>query len=94
MKKKLLLLALCVTTVATMLIGCSKEPKKSESDATTENSEPTAEPTQEPAAEETTGQYAKADGPIIYWSMWDAGSKTAAAIQEAVDAYCEAPINV
>ena len=97
MKNKLLFMVLCVTMVGMMFIGCSKTPKTSETDATTKDSEPTAEPTKEPTAEpvaeEPTSQYAKAEGPIVYWSMWDAGSKTAIAIQEAIDAYCAASGN-
>ena len=89
MKNKLLFMVLCVTMVGMMFIGCSKTPKTSETDATTKDSEPTAEP----VAEEPTSQYAKAEGPIVYWSMWDAGSKTAIAIQEAIDAYCAASGN-
>ena len=40
-----------------------------------------------------SGDFTKADEPIVYWSMWDAGSNSAVAIQEAIDAYCEASGN-
>lgn len=42
---------------------------------------------------ETAAEFTKAEGPIVYWSMWDAGSNAATAIQEAIDAYSEASGN-
>lgn len=53
--------------------------------------------TDEDAAGDQSGEqkldYAKADGPIVYWSMWDAGSNQATAIQEVIDEYQKASGN-
>ncbi|OUP48083.1 ABC transporter substrate-binding protein [Lachnoclostridium sp. An181] len=76
--KKLLAVLLSAATAASLLAGCgSNEQSKPKSDNKTQ----------------TSGEFTKADDPIVYWSMWDAGSNSAIAIQEAIDAYCEASGN-
>lgn len=76
--KKLLAVLLSAATAASLFAGCgSNEQSKPKSDNKTQ----------------TSGEFTKADDPIVYWSMWDAGSNSAIAIQEAIDAYCEASGN-
>lgn len=76
--KKVLGVLLSVAMLATSVVGCGK----------------TEEPEKKPNKNESqSGEFTKADDPIIYWSMWDAGSKTAEGIQEAVDEYCAASGN-
>lgn len=76
--KKVLGILLSVAMLSTAIVGCGK------------SEEPKKEPDKK---QEQSGDFTKADGSIIYWSMWDAGSKTAEAIQAAVDDYCEASGN-
>lgn len=90
MSKKLVSILLGTAMVASMLAGCGGA-------ATTETEAPATEAVEtEAAAEETAAAeeeaaeeaaYTKADGEIVYWSMWDAGSNQANAIDEIVAEY-------
>lgn len=75
--KKVLGVLLSVAMVATAVTGCG--PKKE---------------TKEPEKKtEVSGDFTKADGPLVYWSMWSEGEKPAEAITEAIEAYEEASGN-
>lgn len=99
MKKKLLGVVLSAVMVTTLLAGCGKSKESGTDAGITATPEvkvetPTDAPTEAPA--ETPGgasEFTKADGPIVYWSMWDTGSTSAIAIQKAIDAYSEASGN-
>lgn len=106
MRKKFLSLLLATSLVCTMAVGCGSNNNSSGSGTQTEAPDNDSEPTETPddtSTEETdkpddsksdgAGEFAKADGPIIYWSMWDSGSPQAVAIQEAIDAYSAASGN-
>lgn len=99
MKKKVLSAILSSAMIIALLSGCgsqaTEEPASKETvaeEASTEEPASTEE-SEEAPVENSDGGFAKADGPIVYWSMWDAGSNSAIAIQEAVDAYSEASGN-
>lgn len=72
---------LCVSMVATMLVGCGA---KADTAADTATTEATATEAGTEAATETAA--ASGDG-LVYWSMWEATEPQGQAIQEAVDAY-------
>lgn len=86
-----------VVLVSVLLTGCGKT-KESGSDVVAETTQETKEtpeetPEETPAVEEESGAFTKAEGSLVYWSMWDAGSISAIAIQKAIDAYSEASGN-
>lgn len=76
MKRKLLSLLLSVAMVATLLSACSSKPASNGGGTTNGADEGT-----------TAGSADSSDVTLVYWSMWDAGSPQANAIQEAIDAY-------
>ena len=77
-KKQFIAVLLSAAMAATLLAGCGS------------GGETGQEQEDKP---QVSGDFTKADEPIVYWSMWDAGSNSAVAIQEAIDAYCEASGN-
>lgn len=77
-KKQFIAVLLSAAIAATLLAGCGS------------GGETEQEQEDKP---QVSGDFTKADEPIVYWSMWDAGSNSAVAIQEAIDAYCEASGN-
>ena len=91
--------------IATMFTGCGgssdDETTKEKTTEAPETDEETEEETDKETEEETDDkdadsdnkEYAKADGDIIYWSMWNSTDPQAEAIQEAIDAYEEASGN-
>lgn len=81
MKKKLFSVLLSTVMVASMLIGCGDTTKP----ATDGTPSTTPATSQEQSKEET--QTPAATDTLVYWSMWDAGSPQATAVQEAIDAY-------
>lgn len=99
MKKRVVSVLLSAAMVASMLAGCGSGAKETEAptDAATEAPETAAaDETEAPetdAADDTEesaaadGTYTKADGDLVYWSMWDAGSNQATAIEEIVADY-------
>lgn len=97
MSKKLVSILLGTAMVATLLSGCGNKketeaPAETTAETTAETSAETDAPADTDAAEETDapaadGEYTKADGDIVYWSMWDAGSNQANAIDEIIADY-------
>lgn len=85
MKRKILSTLLCVSMIATMLVGCG-------SSAATETAAPEAAPAEtEAAAEAEAGIEAAAggasEGSLVYWSMWEATEPQGQAIQQAVEQF-------
>lgn len=85
MKRKILSTLLCVSMIATMLVGCG-------SSAATETAAPEAAPAEtEAAAEAEAGTEAAAggasEGSLVYWSMWEATEPQGQAIQQAVEQF-------
>ena len=103
MRKKLLSVMMSAAMVATMFTGCgggtddtktSKDTTESTKDTKKETDKETEKETKkETKDEDTEKEYAKADGEIVYWSMWNSSDPQAEAIQEAIDAYEEASGN-
>jgi len=105
MRKKLLCVMMSAAMIATMFTGCGgssdDETTKEKTTEAPETDEETEEETDKETEEETDDkdadsdnkEYAKADGDIIYWSMWNSTDPQAEAIQEAIDAYEEASGN-
>lgn len=95
--KKLLGILLCTAMIGAAFTGCSSNENNSETNTGSEddtNTEETAQETEtgddeEDAAADTESGMAKADGDIVYWSMWDAGSPQATAIEEVIATYEE-----
>lgn len=101
MNKKLVSILLGTAMVATMLAGCGSKQAETEDPATDAATEAPAETdapaeteapaddaeTEAPADDAAAGEYTKADGAIVYWSMWDAGSNQANAIDEIIADY-------
>lgn len=80
MKKKVISAILCAAMVGTMVVGCGKQDAG--------NSTSTPDSVSTPVEDSTTPDPEPEGGKTItYWSMWDAGSNQAIAIQEAIDAY-------
>lgn len=90
MKKKVISAFLSAAMVMTLLTGCGGSDEAASTGSSAPASEPAsaeAEPS-EPAASSDSGTTAPAgDGSLVYWSMWDAGSPQAVAIQEIIDEY-------
>lgn len=80
MQRKLVSVLLGAALLGTMFTGCGQQADAGQAESKTESSEGTSG-----SAEEESKDADK----IVYWSMWDAGSPQAVAIQEAIDAYCE-----
>lgn len=99
MRKKLLSVMMSAAMVATMFTGCggggeadtTKPEKTTESEKETDKEEETDEEKESKKPEKK--EYAKADGEIVYWSMWNSSDPQAEPIQEAIDAYEEASGN-
>ena len=80
MQRKLVSVLLGAALLGTMFTGCGQQADAGQAESKTESSEGTSGSTEEES---------KDADKIVYWSMWDAGSPQAVAIQEAIDAYCE-----
>lgn len=85
--KKALAFALA-SAMTLSLAACGAPASESASADTSVSSEATTSSEASAESASDTG-FTKADGPIVYWSMWDVGSKEAAAIQKVIDTYCE-----
>lgn len=90
--KKIASIVLSVAMITSMLAGCGSgnagggETKAKDTPAATEaKTETTAPETTAPADDETPA--AATGDELVYWSMWDAGSPQANAIQEIIDEY-------
>lgn len=89
MKKKILSALLCVSMVATMLVGCGSTPAPAET--TPAETTPAAEesaPAEEAAAPEA-GLAIEDGAELVYWSMWGETEPQGLVIQEAIDAFTE-----
>ena len=88
--------------MAAMFSGCGS----SDADETTKGTTKAVETEKEKTTEEKNTKtetdsdsddeekkYAKADGDLIYWSMWNSDDPQAKAIQKVIDAYEEASGN-
>lgn len=98
--KKIMALACASVLVLSSLTGCGNKSTNSSSSSSSTSKSDTAgssSASSSSASSESTpddsAELTKADGPIVYWSMWDSGSNQAIAIQEAIDAYTAASGN-
>ena len=108
MRKRLLCIIMSALMMAAMFSGCGSSDADETTKGTTKAVETEKEKTTEEKntktetdketetdsdSDDEEKKYAKADGDLIYWSMWNSDDPQAKAIQKVIDAYEEASGN-
>ncbi len=86
--KKIVSVLLCVAMITSMLAACGNNSSETKAKDTTAATDAKTETQAPKETEGATDAPAAATGEtLVYWSMWDAGSPQAIAIQEIIDEY-------